>query len=230
MRALALGFLLLCSSLVPAQTVKLPAKLSGEPGIPIPIIAEADGANVVWLTPDKGLVVMDGAFFGGDSKRAMLFGPAGSYRLWAFTAKGDKISPKAECMVFIGSVPPDPGPGPNPPDPPKPVVGLKVLIVYESGELSKYPQPQQLIMYSKAVREQLDAKCAMGADGKTKEWRIWDKDADPVNEGKFWQTSMARARKSLPWVILGNESTIAFEGPLPATSAEFLALLAKYGG
>lgn len=118
----ALLLLLVLAAPIQAQTVRLPAELKGSPGIPIPIVAEADGVNVTWMTPDKGLVCVDGGFFGGDSKRAMLFGPQGMYRVWAITAKGDRVSPLAECRVTIGE--PGPGPGPDPGPEPEPTDAL----------------------------------------------------------------------------------------------------------
>lgn len=112
------ALILVVMSAALGQTVELPAEVKGQPGMPIPIIAKGDlGANVTWLTPDKGLAVVDGGFFGGDSRKAMLFGPQGNYRLWAITAKGDKVSALAECRVIIGTPGPDPGPTPPGPDP-----------------------------------------------------------------------------------------------------------------
>ncbi len=216
-----------------AQKVTLPAKLSGNPGMPIPIEADADGKNVLWLTPDKGLVVIDGGFFRGDSKRALLFGAAGVYRLWAFTAKGDVISPRAECIVMIGDVPPgpDPGPGPVPPgpDPFTSSPGCKVLIVYETTELGKMPRAQSEALKDGTIRDYLNTKCVKGPDGKTAQWRIWDQNVDTSAETPLWQAVMKRPRKSLPWIVLSNGRT-GYEGPLPADSASTMALLKKYLG
>ncbi len=124
MKRLAALLFLLCPSVLFAQTVKLPAELHGLPGMPVQIIAEADGKNVVWFTPDAGGVLIDGGFFNGDSKRGLFFGPTGIYRIWAVTAKGDVVSPKAECKVTIG----DPVPPPPPPPPPGPVTVPALLM------------------------------------------------------------------------------------------------------
>lgn len=124
MKRLLTAVLLLLPTTVNGQTVTLPATANGAPGVPVPVTAQADGKNVVWVTPDSGLVVIDGSFFGGDSKKALVFGPQGTYRLWAFTAKGDVVSPKAECVVTFGT--------PTPPVPPGPVdpFGRAVLTAY----------------------------------------------------------------------------------------------------
>jgi hypothetical protein len=112
--------------------VTLPPKVAGPTGAPVPITATADGSNVVWLTPDAGLVVIDGSYFGGDSKKALLFAPAGTYRLWAVTAKGDVISQKAESIITIGAPMPPGPPGPPPtPDPvPDPALSKALSAAY----------------------------------------------------------------------------------------------------
>lgn len=125
--------------------------------------------------------------------------------------------------------PPGPGPGPTPSPAPIPVDGFRVLIVYESSELSKMPAAQQSILYSKPVRDYLNAKCVMGPDGKTKEWRIYDKDVATDAESKTWQDAMKRPRQSIPWLIVSDGKT-GYEGPLPGSVDEAMAILKKWGG
>lgn len=108
---------------------------------------------------------------------------------------------------------------------------MRVLIVYESAELSKMPAAQQAVIFSKTVRDYLNAKCVIGADNKTREWRMWDKDVATDNEGKVWQDAMKRERKSVPWLIISSpEKGGGFEGPLPASVSAFMELIKKYGG
>lgn len=127
-------------------------------------------------------------------------------------------------------LPPVPPVPPVPPDPPTPipVPGFRVLIVYESADLAKMPAAQQLILFSKAPRDLLNQKCVVGPDGKTKEWRIWDKDSDVTNEPKVWQDVFKRPRSQVPWVVISSGTT-GYEGPLPANVADFTTLLGKYG-
>jgi hypothetical protein len=231
----AAALLLACVLAAPAwgQKVTLPAKAEVKPGLPTLLVATADGANVTWLSPDADLAVIDGTALGGDSKRALLFGnKQGVFRVWAVTARGDKVSERAECLVTVGT-PPEPPPGPTPPGPdPPPRPGgtfSRALILYESAETGKMPLAQQNVLYDSTVRASLDAKCAPDAGGKTKAWKIWDKDVDASGEGKAWQDLMARPRASVPWIILANDAGVVYEGPLPATVADTLALLAKYG-
>lgn len=130
--------------------------------------------------------------------------------------------------------PPDPDPAPDPkPKPvdpaPIPGDGLRVLIVYESADLAKYPSAQNAILTALPIREYLNAKCPKGPDGKTTEFRIWDKDVDGYSDSPLWGDALKRPRASTPWIVISNGKT-GFEGPLPATVADTLALLKKYGG
>jgi hypothetical protein len=117
--------------------------------------------------------------------------------------------------------PPDPAPIAQP--------GLRVLVVYETAELSKMPAGQRAVIYDRRVREYLNAKCPVGPDGKTREWRIWDKDVDTAGKSKLWQNAMRRPRKSTPWILISTKIE-GYEGPLPATVDETLALIKRYGG
>lgn len=135
--------------------------------------------------------------------------------------------------VGVGPAPPGP-PGPNPPGPapgpaPIPLAGFRVLMVYESADLSKMPAAQQAVLFSKSIRDYMNSKCPVGPDGKTREWRIYDKDVDLTAEAKTWRDAMARPRASVPWIVIST-GTSGYEGPLPANAAEALALLQKYGG
>lgn len=125
--------------------------------------------------------------------------------------------------------PPDPGPGPGPaPTPaPIPVDGFRCLVVYEAADLAKMKPAQHAIIYSRPFRDYLDTKCVVGPDGKTREWRFWDKDVDTTAEAKHWQDAMKRSRSSTPWVILSDGKT-GYEGPLPANIEDMTALIKKY--
>ena len=123
--------------------------------------------------------------------------------------------------------PPDP-PGPEPPNP-VPTDGNRVLIVYESSELSTLPPDQAVLMTSGNVRDYLQRKCSKGPDGRTPEFRIWDKDVDATNAGQTWKDALAIQRNGLPWLIVSNGTT-GFSGPLPDNEAALLAKLKQYLG
>lgn len=131
---------------------------------------------------------------------------------------------------------PDPEPGPTPPTPdptpdptptpaPIPEAGFRVLIVYESSEMTKYPIETQVILAGADVREYLRMNCVK--EGTTPGFRIYDADIDTTHDSKVWQAAMARPRAQIPWLILSNGKT-GYEGPLPKTPTEFLDLCKKY--
>jgi hypothetical protein len=123
---------------------------------------------------------------------------------------------------------------PTPVDPPPiPDAGFRVLVIEETAERGKLPRDQQTILTSTEVRAYLNAKCAKGPDGKTPEFRFFDKDTDVSHESKVWQEAMAKAKATpgfvVPWLIV-SDGKKGSDGPLPANVAEMLAELKKYGG
>lgn len=118
-------------------------------------------------------------------------------------------------------VPPEPVP-PVPPSPsPIPSDRLRVLAVYESA--ATLTDQQTGVLRSVLIQEAV--KQAGG------EWRVWDKDinVDVPGVDPFWVAAMKRARTSLPWVILSSPKGF-YEGPLPASVNEMIALVKKVGG
>jgi hypothetical protein len=234
-----LACLLLLAGSAAGQKVTLPAEVQTEAGRLAAVKVEYDGDDVRWVVPPELDAFRE---YDPDPKviRLRVQGfKEGAHRIIAVTCKGGKLSDFAVCVVKVGKQP-DPGPGPKPPDPPVPPTppdppapipadGFRVLMVYETAEVSKYPAAQSAVLYSKSVRDYLNAKCAAGPDGKTKEWRIWDKDADPSQEASHWQAAMKRTRAGTPWLVVSDGKT-GFEGPLPNTVEETLTLLKKYGG
>lgn len=231
---------LLIASAVHAQSVALPDVVSGMPGQWVIIAPKAvDGGKPNWRL-DPGLTEVDLAGLLPSEYVDKLRGKVvsaktvGQYKVEAWNAKGDVASPIATTWVIIGTpeptpIPPSPTPIPTPDNVPIPVAGFRVLMVYETTELPKLPAAQQIIPYSKTIRDYLDAKCVLGGDNKTREYRIFDKDIDTKFESAVWQNAMKRTRTSIPWIVISDGKT-GYEGPLPQTVADTLALLKKYGG
>ena len=134
--------------------------------------------------------------------------------------------PDAPTPVPPGPTPPIP---PTPPTPPAPIAdaGFRVLMVYD--DTKAMPQDQTDVLRSTTLRSYLNSKCAVGSDGKTKEWRIWDQSTNSSLDTPLWDAAFKRPRKSLPWILISTGKT-GFEGPLPATVDDTLALLKQYGG
>jgi hypothetical protein len=241
-RSTVLLVCLLCSATVRGQTVTLPEKVlipNGRLGS-VPIVYEGD--DVKWTASPELDVFRE---YDADPKKIRLRVMAhqdGVYYVKAIACKGGKMSEFATCDVVVGvpgPKPPDPGPGPGPkpPDPkppgpgpgpepsPFPDPGVRVLVVYETGQEGALPR----YVHTKAFANALDNKCALGPDGKTREWRIWDKDVNTSKAPKIWQDAMARPRASVPWLLIGDGKT-GYAGPLPKTAEEFDNLLKKVGG
>ena len=117
-------------------------------------------------------------------------------------------------------------PGVNPLSPaPIPDAGFRVLIVYESSDMTKYPVETQAIFAGAEVRDFLKSNC-VSEDGQPG-FRIYDANVNTAGDLAVWKTAMARPRTQLPWVVISNGKT-GYEGPMPKTPAEFLDLCKKY--
>lgn len=138
-----------------------------------------------------------------------------------------------QIVVEVKAVTPTPDPGPTPG--PTPDVnpdnswfnepGFKVLIIVEDRDLTKLSREEQIILRSKEVRDALNATCVKGPDGTTPEWRVLDQNTVfPQNCSSLWCKGLQRPRSELPWIIINNNG-IVYEGPLPDTVQELLALL-----
>jgi hypothetical protein len=123
---------------------------------------------------------------------------------------------------------------PIPIDPP-PITepGFRVLVIEETAERGKLPKDQLTILTSTEVRAYLNAKCVKGPDGKTPEYRFFDKDTDLSHESEVWQKAMAAAKGTqgfvVPWLIV-SDGKKGEDGPLPANVADMMTELKKYGG
>jgi hypothetical protein len=232
--------LLLCTLPLLGQTVTMPAELKVDNGRLGSVLITYDGEDFRYVA-DSALDVF--REYDPDIKKVRLrvIGyKDGTYTIKAIAVKGGKLGEFTDCKVIVGKPAPDPTPGPGPgptpnPDPFGPEGKSKVgaalrfrcLIVYESSELGKMPPAQKAIIFTKDLRDYLNSTCVLGPDGSTKEWRIYDKDVDMSGETAVWQGVMKRNHPTIPWIVIGNGKT-GFEGPLPATVEDTLALLKKY--
>lgn len=95
--------------------LKLPDKVTGNPGTFVKVPATTTGTVVRWYALDSGLNLFPVELL-KDTKTAVVTGPAGTYRLLAYTSDKDGPSDPAVCVVVLGDPPPPPGP-PPPTDP-----------------------------------------------------------------------------------------------------------------
>lgn len=233
-KLIAVAALLVFATLTNAQAVSMPKTLT----VPVQRFAtvpiQSDGKQTRWLMTGDGADAI--REYDPDPQRIALkvfCSKEGVYTLYAWTCKGDVLSEVATCVITAGEPTPGPtpDPGPNPgPDPfGSTAGGLKVLVVLETADAGKLPKEQLTALQSQDTLGYLNSHCATDADGKTRCWRIWDKDVNPANEATMWQKAFARPRKSLPWVIVSNGRAWT-EQSLPKDKDALLALLKKYGG
>lgn len=131
---------------------------------------------------------------------------------------------------FHGCHLPSPAPSPPAPSPaPIPADGLHVLVAYESADVATYPREAWGAVYGADFEGYLNAKCAKGKDGRPA-WRRFDKDTPGGGDDAIWGEAMKKAT-AFPWLVVSNpQKGGGYAGKLPATKAEVMALLQKYGG
>jgi hypothetical protein len=143
------------------------------------------------------------------------------------TKDSDIISRLLDCQLapLPPPVPPIPPTPPTPPDPPDPfeaaAPAFRVLIVYESADLQKYPPAVLATLTSETWRKYVEPKGT---------WRCFDKDTDLTNSPAPFKKAMGKVDPSkLPYLFVGNGKT-GFAGPMPANIDDLMALLKKFGG
>lgn len=156
--------------------------------------------------------------------------------LYQITAYGGDAYSKVWFQIHSGTDPPAPvPPGPTPPGPD--VVGkLWVVIVQDTAQLSQYPAKQIEALLSTRLRDYAKSHCLTGTDGKTPEYKVYDKNADVSKESpaiqKAFKTAledMSKAGSIGPWLTTSNGKA-GFSGPLPADTDATIEKLKIYGG
>lgn len=195
------------------------------------VVPETDAVSVVYVSLD-GLSPFPSEEL-KDSRRLIIpvhSAKEGRYRFAAVASSKTGEQVRADFVVLVGTNPKpvDPVDPPQPKvDPPIAGEGLKILIVFDEQNQNKLPAGQQALLYGKEMRDFLNSKCVVGPDGKTKEFRIWDKDTDATSESKQWQDAFKRNRTANPWIVISNGKT-GFEGPLPKSVSEAMELIKKF--
>lgn len=229
--------LLLCVLALPvlaaAQSITVPAAVTvEEPGLVVIRATALDADDVRWYSIGPGMQTfppdvvkpVPGVYLGFALR-------PGVYKVGVIVAKdvGGKAvlgQPQVVVVTVKGDpIPPGPDPKPDPkPIPPLPD-GFRVLVVYETAE--KLSQGHAAVIGSTEVRKYLNEKCLKV--GGQPEYRFFDKDTPLVKESEVWKAAMILKRDSLPWLIVGDGKN-GYQGPLPASVAETMAILKKFGG
>lgn len=133
-------------------------------------------------------------------------------------------------IVPYGAPTPGPGPSPGPGPGPIPVPGDKLFVLVVTETKDQTPE-QATVLNSKAARDLMAAK--------SWQWRIVDQNVvdengkPPADISKWIEQAKAWATAGNKWpclMIIDSQGAVLSQGPLPATEAEYLALLKKFGG
>lgn len=157
--------------------------------------------------------------------------------LFQLTAHGGSIYSKVWFQIKSGTDPPPgpPTPGPGPDD--QAVVGkLWVVIVKDGARVSQLPASQMQVLLSTTLRDYCATHCLKGTDGKTPEFKVYDRDTDVSQQSpaiqKAFKTAvedLARSGTTAPWLTVSNGKT-GYSGPLPLTETAVIEKLKVYGG
>lgn len=200
--------------------------------LPFKVTAPAGADIYIWRYPAGVKATKDGNVL------TVTAAPDGELTVEIDTITADwsakKLGQSSGQMAFLvaASAPPWPRPAPAPAArsaAPIPLLGLRVLILYEAPGLHKLPKGQYAALFSRTLQQYLDTVCT--ADAQTpsrKAWWVLDvADSRNANLAKPWQDALKRERKSLPWLIVSDGVT-GHEGPLPADEDAIKKRIAKY--
>lgn len=145
-----------------------------------------------------------------------------------------KLFEELGLLPKVDPIPPGPKPKPDDPPGPAPPGEFRVLFLFESSNIS--PAHANIVNDPK-IRAYLNRKTPTGGtDGKTKDYRFWDKDVvlniDQQKDTPVWKGIGKAAQKwtsEAPGVVVFSGANGKFY-PMPANSAELLALLKQHAG
>ena len=208
----------------------------------VELIALQSPGGFVSIDVDAGPITLRGRFADGNGKveRRKYSSP------YVYTVTGEKAGKLELILIPVGvahesdivrQVLTVSGQGPQPPpDPVDPIVDpvdpitpakLQVVIIEDPALRGSLPADQIAAMDGAEVRDYCKTHCVL--TNGTPDFRKLSLRQDVSGQPEWIKTAFAEPRSVLPFlVILTPTKTIS--GPLPATVAETMAMLKKYGG
>jgi hypothetical protein len=179
------------------------------------------GTGFAWLTFSKGL---SGGSCNG-AKEFWFTGPPGEYQVALIVTAEGQIATDQKVITITGDGPgPEPKPDPPKPDPTPPQPAKLYVVIIETTASAVAARGQMLTNQELAKR----------MSDKGHRWRVvdqfvTDQNGQPPDDVARY---IAKAKtKTLPQLFLVDEhGNPRFEGDLPRTPAELLALIQKVGG
>lgn len=90
------------------QQITLPPEVKGKPGSFITIPSTTDGSIVQWVVLDSGLELFPSELLASTRTAVVIAQAEGTYRLLAYTAKGDNPSQPTICRIIVKQSEPEP--------------------------------------------------------------------------------------------------------------------------
>lgn len=148
----------------------------------------------------------------------------GIYRFWAITVVGGAPE-EAELSVNVDAGPSPIPPGPTPPTPtpgPIPAGQTRVLFTVDQNTYNQMTPEQADVLKSPAFLG--------GVIGNGK-WRVYSTQQTFGDELPAWKDIYSKRKNPIGMVIWnGQDNSVVYEGPIPATVADATALIKKYSG
>ena len=236
--ALALPLIATAQLVVPDQ-VDVGKKIVVTCTTPTP---EGSRLEILWGTSDG----LDSEQITTPEAKLFVWGPAGEHMIDAVVLPMKEITVDGQTFSVLTGPPqrfkarftigePSP-PDPPPPDPtsaPFPSPGFSILILKEASETGRLTEGQRSVLTSPQILKYVNQR-AVKLEDEQPAYRAWDDDYSAQqldNAPKVMREAYAlvsAAKTELPWVAISTGKT-GWQGPLPNTVDEMLALLRKYG-
>ncbi len=212
-----------------APTLTLPTEVKGAVGEIVPVHAIGTATDIRWHSTDKSLHIAGRDLVNGANTILVSSATPGRYTISAHGAKHNKSTDIVSTSVVIGDAPPTPpGPGPTPPGPippptppnPLPSDKLRVLFLFKSEE--SLTPAQDAVLRSTLV----DSAITTGGG----DWRKFQTTMDisgVAGLDQWYKDAIKRPQTGSPSVIISSPKGF-YEGVLPATGADTIALINKY--
>lgn len=210
----------------------------------------ASPPGLVSVTHDPGPIRINGEFVDGTKRESRTYSKKNVFTVERLLDdKGNPLKGSVELLLVpkgkierrlvTDGTAPQPPPKPKDDDvvPPKPdktqpviaIDGVSVLVIYEKDDLRDYTTEHKGLIRSTRLYEALDKLCAPHPDGKTRAWRIWDKDDQGSLDSKAFGDAQARAAGKRKWVIISSPKG-NYEGDWPKDDLALIDLVKKTTG
>jgi hypothetical protein len=209
---------------VPTNVIDAPAGEMTKVSLPAPAL------DVLWIVPPSQAKDLRIIAYPDHAILNPVVGKVADYDFAVVTRESESGKIAIKWWVIRSGKGPQPPPTPprpvdpvDPVDPPVPVnpspfaaTGFRVLVVYEDSKAApKLTSKQSDELYGAAFSSYMNAECVKGPDGRTAEFRIWEKSTPLAGASELWRQAMGRSVHAAPPTLMFGDGTTGWEGPLP---------------